>query len=552
MKISLTRKLRNLSLQTRSMITLGFLVGLLVLTGGIATWGILRLNSSAQRAFHRADHCIRAHAVLVEFLDTYRHQMRVLTEPKAETNDLGVCSRRLEKAIREFGSAAASVEEKVWAVEMEKGRDRLVEVYQGAVLPAVNAMLEARNAAEKGQFELEAKAAGREGDEVLKRLIGPSRKRLQSALLETEKATAEFISRSATLSSAIAGISLSAALIGALFAFKITQHTTRLVRHLTGQLWMSAEETGSAAAEVSSSNQSLANGIGEQAASLEETSSALEEMSSLTKSNADCAQSANALAKQARAAADRGAMDLQAMAAAMQAIKTSSNDIAKIIKTIDEIAFQTNILALNAAVEAARAGDAGLGFAVVADEVRSLAQQSAQAARETAAKIEGAIARTEQGVEVSTTVAQGLQEIVTKIRRVDELVEQVAVASKQQSQGIEQINATVSQMDKVTQGNAANAEESASAAAELDAKTESLEQSVTELVALVHGNSFQEPKEDWRKAPANASSRSLESGEVAGAHNDQSNAVRTSTPSPQPRPTPQQQAIPMDDDFKDF
>jgi methyl-accepting chemotaxis protein len=122
------------------------------------------------------------------------------------------------------------------------------------------------------------------------------------------------------------------------------------------------------------------------------------------------------LAKQARQAAERGADDMQAMSQAMQGIKTSSDDIAKIIKTIDEIAFQTNILALNAAVEAARAGEAGMGFAVVADEVRSLAQRSAQAAKETAAKIEGAIAKTTQGVEINVKVAQALHDIVTKAR----------------------------------------------------------------------------------------------------------------------------------------
>ena len=127
---------------------------------------------------------------------------------------------------------------------------------------------------------------------------------------------------------------------------------------------------------------------------------------------------------------------MQAMTTAMEAIKVSSDDIAKIIKTIDEIAFQTNILALNAAVEAARAGEAGMGFAVVADEVRNLAQRSAQAAKETAAKIEGAIGKTAQGVEISAKVAQALNDIVAKVRQVDELVAEVASASREQTQGI--------------------------------------------------------------------------------------------------------------------
>jgi methyl-accepting chemotaxis protein len=207
----------------------------------------------------------------------------------------------------------------------------------------------------------------------------------------------------------------------------------------------------------------------------------------MTKRNAENAQKANDLAQQARAAADKGAGDMQAMSAAMEAIKVSSNDIAKIIKTIDEIAFQTNILALNAAVEAARAGEAGMGFAVVADEVRNLAQRSAQAAKETAAKIEGAIDKGAQGVEISNKVARQLSEIVIKARQVDELVAEVAGASREQTQGITQINAAVGQMDQVTQSNAASAEESAAAAEELNAQAVTMKESVAELMQLVEG-----------------------------------------------------------------
>jgi methyl-accepting chemotaxis protein len=176
------------------------------------------------------------------------------------------------------------------------------------------------------------------------------------------------------------------------------------------------------------------------------------------------------------------------MAEAMDAIKASSDDIAKIIKTIDEIAFQTNILALNAAVEAARAGEAGAGFAVVADEVRNLAQRCAQAAKETAAKIEDSVQKSSNGVEISSKVAKSLEDIVGKARQVDELAGEVASASAEQSQGIEQVNTAVSQMDKVTQSNAANAEESASAAEELNAQAESLKEAVNNLLTMVDGD----------------------------------------------------------------
>jgi methyl-accepting chemotaxis protein len=176
---------------------------------------------------------------------------------------------------------------------------------------------------------------------------------------------------------------------------------------------------------------------------------------------------------------------MERMQAAMNAIQQSSNDISKIIKTIDEIAFQTNILALNAAVEAARAGEAGAGFAVVADEVRSLAQRSAVAAKETADKIADATNRSAQGVELSGKVAEGLKEILDKAREVDRLVAEVATASQEQSEGLIQINTAVSQMDKVTQSNAAGAEETASAAEELNAQSEELKNAAGQLAALV-------------------------------------------------------------------
>ena len=277
---------------------------------------------------------------------------------------------------------------------------------------------------------------------------------------------------------------------------------------------VSAASAG-AANQVSASSQTLAEGASEQAAAIEETSASLEEMSSMTKRNAENAQKANDLAKQARTAADKGADDMQQMNQAMQDIKTSSDDIAKIIKTIDEIAFQTNILALNAAVEAARAGEAGMGFAVVADEVRNLAQRSAQAAKETAAKIEGAIGKTAQGVNISGKVAQTLNEIVTKARQVDELAAEVAGASREQTQGITQINAAVGQMDKVTQGNAASAVECAAAAEELNAQAETMQQSVGELLQLV-GGAANRSERTGRVAPQTEKKPFLK---ISAAHN---------------------------------
>lgn len=290
--------------------------------------------------------------------------------------------------------------------------------------------------------------------------------------------------------SAKSGIAAGVILAGGaafLISFIIVRSTTRALTGISGALSDGSAQVASAAGQVSAASQTLANGSSEQAASIEETSSSLEELSSMTKRNAENAQKANELAREARMVAERGAEDMQAMSSAMQSIKTSSNDIAKIIKTIDEIAFQTNILALNAAVEAARAGEAGLGFAVVADEVRNLAQRSAQAAKETAAKIEGATRSTTQGVQISTKVAEVLNEIVAKVRQVDKLAAEVAGASQEQTLGITQINTAVGQMDSVTQSNAANAEESAAAAQELNAQALAMKHAVVELLTMVGG-----------------------------------------------------------------
>ena len=207
----------------------------------------------------------------------------------------------------------------------------------------------------------------------------------------------------------------------------------------------------------------------------------------MTKRNAEAAQQAKVLADEARQTADAGARDMETMRGAMNAIRESSGEISKIIKTIDEIAFQTNILALNAAVEAARAGEAGLGFAVVAEEVRNLAQRSAEAARETAAKISDSTAKSEQGVRISEKMAENLGALVGKARRLDDMIGEIAQSSHEQSQGITQINNAVSHMDKVTQSNASLAEETSAASEQLRAQAETVRQAVSGLMTMAQG-----------------------------------------------------------------
>ncbi|MCK4624599.1 MAG: hypothetical protein KAV00_04755, partial [Phycisphaerae bacterium] len=236
----------------------------------------------------------------------------------------------------------------------------------------------------------------------------------------------------------------------------------------------SVEQIAEASGQISSGSQTLAQGASEQAASIEEMTSSVEEMSSMTKQNAANANEAKNLATGTRTSADKGTEAMGRMSDAINEIKKSSDETAKIVKTIDEIAFQTNMLALNAAVEAARAGEAGKGFAVVAEEVRNLAQRSAEAARNTSDMIEGAVKNADGGVSISKEVDQQFGEITEGIRKVNDLVGEIAAASNEQAQGIEQINVAVGQMDQVTQASAANAEESAAAAEELNAQAEEL------------------------------------------------------------------------------
>ena len=280
-----------------------------------------------------------------------------------------------------------------------------------------------------------------------------------------------------------------AILIAVTITWQVTSTTNKALQELAANLDRGALQTASAARQVSMASNQLSSGSSEQASSVEETSSSLEEMSSMIRSTAENAQKAKALATEARAEADAGTNIMSEMMEAMKAIDTSSAEVAKIVKNIDEIAFQTNILALNAAVEAARAGEAGAGFAVVADEVRSLAQRSAAAAKETAEKIEAAIANSRSGSACSTKVGESLKHIADKVTSTDALVADIATAATEQAQGIQQINNAMSQMDKVTQGNAASAEESASAAEELDAQAETMKDLVAQLRNLVGGAS---------------------------------------------------------------
>jgi methyl-accepting chemotaxis protein len=233
------------------------------------------------------------------------------------------------------------------------------------------------------------------------------------------------------------------------------------------QIAASSDQVASAASQVGAGSQSLAQGTSEQASSLEEISASLQEMTSMTKQNALNARAGDRAAESARATAHEGVAGMERLADAVERIRTAADHTAKIVKTIDEIAFQTNLLALNAAVEAARAGEAGRGFAVVAEEVRALAARSAEAARTTAVLIEGSVAQAHAGAQLSGSVMANLRTIAEQVDQVRTVVADIVAASDQQSDGIAQITVAVEQVNGVTQTAAANSEESAAAAEQL-------------------------------------------------------------------------------------
>lgn len=272
-----------------------------------------------------------------------------------------------------------------------------------------------------------------------------------------------------------------ATLIIRIVAVSVIKPITLIIRELT----RGADNLLDASGQVSASSHELADGAARQAASLEETSSALEEVSSMSKQNAENVNQTSRMAEEARSSAEVAQTRMVRMTDAIASIKTSADQTAVIMKTIDQIAFQTNLLALNAAVEAARAGEAGAGFAVVADEVRSLALRSAEAAKETAQLIEESQKNAGNGVDAAAEVKEILGKIVDGVKKVSSLAREITVASDEQAQGVNQINLAVSDVDQVTQASAAIAEEAASASEELSGQAKELNELVRSLAEIV-------------------------------------------------------------------
>ena len=283
----------------------------------------------------------------------------------------------------------------------------------------------------------------------------------------------------------VAILALTTILIGVFLSLFIAREIARNLLSMSESLSQNANEVASASSQVSSGAQELAQGASEQAASLEETSASLEELASMTRQNSQSANEAETLTNTSSTVVTEASSSVEELKKSMREITEASEETQKIIQTIDEIAFQTNILALNAAVEAARAGEAGAGFAVVAEEVRSLALRAAKAAKSTSGLLKTSANRINSGRNLVDQTSKAFVQVEEGTQKVTGLIAEIAAASKEQTSGISQISKAIAQMDRVTQSTAASAEEAAASSEQMNAQAEGLRNKVHILRSMV-------------------------------------------------------------------
>jgi methyl-accepting chemotaxis protein len=405
-----------------------------------------------------------------------KHVLAGTAEQKtALEGDLAAADARMAKLLAEYDRTIATTEDRQLFERCKAAGGRIKEL-RAQVLPLSNAFKTNEAAAKLRELE-------------------PAVDAYQDAL----RAVADFNKEAGDESSRLIGAAVSGAksgvvialilalIAGAVIAFVIVRATAAILVGSVRELTAGAMQVASAASQLSSSAQSLSTGASGQAAALEETSASMEEMASMTRQNAEHSQEGASLMSDVDRRVSQSDQVLSSMIASMTHIQDSSQKVSKIIRTIDEIAFQTNILALNAAVEAARAGEAGMGFAVVAEEVRNLAQRSALAAKDTSALIEESIANAQEGDRHVRAVAEAFATIGTSVAQAKRLVDDVSGASREQTQGIDQVSKAIEQLEQLTQRTAANSEECAAASEELNAQAEVTMNVVARLQAFVGG-----------------------------------------------------------------
>ena len=449
-------------------------------------------------------------------------------------------SQHLDLAIETFGTMKISAETRQNLLDMKQA----VDILQ----PAKNAIIEAFRTGD-------VTAALSSLDDNVR----PAQKRLDASIEDILKmqdillaADTEAATSAASTSRWIASLLMLFTVIVAAVVIIVVRQINQVLSISVIELAEVSEQIASAAGQVSSSSQSLAQGSSQQAATIEETSSVSVEINSMAQRNTENSKQTANIVTSSEAGFHKANGSLSEMVIAMEGISTSSQKISKIIKVIDEIAFQTNILALNAAVEAARAGEAGMGFAVVADEVRNLAQRCAQAAKDTADLIEDSMHKSNGGKLKVDQVAVAIRDITAQSAEIKTLVDEISLGSIEQSRGIDQISRSISQMEQVTQGSAATAEQTAAAAQQLTAQAQSMKEVVDRLRAMVESGEHatsRRPGQGRDRATSRSSvttSRSVVSFPRAVSPVRTSSALLAKTVLVTPG------AFPMDDDFKEF
>ncbi len=480
----------------------------------------------------RSTHLVLMLAAMDSIID--RHEGRIEEGRLADINEAIATQTVYQKQLVEMMD---TTENKRLAASVGPAVEQLAQGISGDLAQLIE--VSARKAAE-------AEAAFEEIDDVVDEhaeVVAASLANIVASVNEEQQEAAagltETLQTAKTVSTGVAvGTIAVLGLVLYFIARSIVLPIKRIVRSMTDGAVAVADASG----QVNSSSTLLAEASSEQASSLEQTSSALEEMSAMTRTNATNAEEAANLVTKATDDARQSETEMTRLEEAMAAINESSDQISKIIKVIEEIAFQTNLLALNAAVEAARAGEHGKGFAVVADEVRNLAMRAAEAARETTGLIEASVTRAREGTDVSSGFGSALTAIVQNVTKVSDLVSHINQASSQQAQGVGQINSAVSQMDRVTQSMAASAEESASAVEELSAQADTVANTARELADVIGMENLNVDRRNT-PAPGQANTAQGQQGASAGGGDSEpAKAAPTTTTGTEPK----DEFIPLD------
>jgi methyl-accepting chemotaxis protein len=469
----------------------GFIV-VVVIAAVIGVFGIVKIRQIAGRDMVLFKTGAEPLGEIAMFAETFQSARAVIGHAiisSALNKNPEVYIQKLAELGKEMNDYAASFEKTLVSAEGQKniaGLTQAVKKYESLQARIVELVRAGKGEEAQGVFESE----GANLAEGISDTLG----KMTKDKIAYAKAIAD--ENSATAAAAVT-LTLIVTVLGAVVAFVLgfflPRSVTVPIHRVAAGLAEGSDQVASASAQVSAASQSLAEGSSEQASAIEETSASIEELSAMTTQNAENANQANNLMKETGRVVNEANESMQELTVAMKEITTGSEDTAKIIKTIDEIAFQTNLLALNAAVEAARAGEAGAGFAVVADEVRNLAMRSAESAKNTANLIDDSIRRIKNGSDIVAKTNEAFDRVLGGANKVGELFREIAAASNEQAQGIAQIGKAIAEMDKVVQQNAANAEEAASASEELNAQAMQMKDMVAELIAVIRGKEAAHP-----------------------------------------------------------